>query len=392
MIPLAKAYSILDGEAAKFSPMIESIETNQSLGRVLACNQYAKLTLPPFNKSTMDGYAILANDEREEYRLINAITAAGVAPETKLIPGTAAKVMTGAPVPEKSGKVIPIEFTLEQNDTLKIISPSNAINICRKGEYVKEGDLILKKGTQIGAIELANLICCGIKTIDVFVLPKIAIISIENEMVDDAENIDSAKIINTNAPMLQALCSKYNLQVVTNLHAKDNCGKTIELLNEAITKADIVLLSGNVSACDFDFIKNTIDAAKLNIHFDKIALKQGSPMTFATTANKLFFGLPGNAVSAYLTFQLFVLRALGVVYGRSLTNHILLPLARNFTRKNAAQTEYVPCQLLDEGKVAPIEMRGAGDLSALLLCDGFFVINQGVAKIEEKKMVKFLAK
>lgn len=393
MITLFDAYKILDKVSGDFFLTTENIKVKQSFGRVLARDQQANLTLPPFNKSAMDGYAILAGDDGHDVYQVLELAAAGEMKNVALFPGATMKVMTGAPVPPGSGKVIPREFTEELGDTIKVIKRPNTSNICYQGEDVKPGDLIVKKGAKVGAIELANLIGCGIESVEVFASPKCMIISTGDEIVDDVREIQPGKIMNINGPMLRALCERNNLAVIAEISVKDDYAEMSRVLQDALRQADIILLSGGVSMGDFDFVKQVIAASLAQIHFNNVAIKPGKPVVFASGNNKLIFGFPGNPVAVYITFQLFLLRALDVIYGRSgQRRDISLPLAQDFKRKKADRAEYVPCKILEDGSVIPVEFHGSGHLSALLACDGFFVVERNIIEIAAKTPVLFIGK
>ena len=151
-------------------------------GRVLAADQTSRVDLPPFDKSAIDGYAILTGDERESYRLLGTV-AAGQAGALTLSSGTTVKVMTGAPVPAGAARVVMQEQTEERDGVVSIVRRGGAVNICRMGEDVRRGDVILKAGARVEALEIANLVACGITELEVVRPVRLAIISTGNEIV-----------------------------------------------------------------------------------------------------------------------------------------------------------------------------------------------------------------
>jgi molybdopterin molybdotransferase len=257
MILLTEALEILEQELAGISLPVETVPVRQALGGTVAEDQISSLDIPPFNKSAMDGYAVLDGDQREEYRLLETV-AAGAMPTMRLTPGTCTKVMTGAPVPHDAGRVIMVEHTNEANGIIRILSHNEARNICRKAEDVRSGDIILHAPTVLGPLEIANLIAVGITEVKVTKPIRIAILATGNEIVDSPAQLQPGKIMNSNGPILEGLCRKYLLDVTTNTIVEDNRNTTVSAIREALNNADIVVLSGGVSVGDYDFVTDAM--------------------------------------------------------------------------------------------------------------------------------------
>lgn len=387
MLNLEKAFAILDENSIRFKPTCETITTNDGLGRILAEDQYSLLDLPSFNKAAMDGYAILANDTSEEFQVIETVMA-GECPRLLLQIGTATKVMTGAPVPLNTAQVVPHELTREENGCLIINKKPETSHICWRGEDSRRGTLVIRAPIYLGSLEIATLIASGITTVNVFKRLRVIIISTGNEIVNQVHEITFGKIMNSNGPMLYNLCQQYNLEIVENLLLKDDYQLTLKVLHQALNQTDIVIFSGGVSAGDFDFVGSVLNNKELKLHFNSVALKPGKPITFATTNDKLIFGLPGNPVSVYLTFHLFILRALKKILGFT-EKTSAFPLSSQLTRRNTERTEYLPAKLQD-GVIIPIKIHGSADLHGLLAADGFFAIPRGVSAIDVGTMVEFI--
>ena len=160
-VALEEALRIVDETLTGVKLPGETIPLGRALGRVLCADVSSRVDLPPFNKSAMDGYAILEDDERQEYRLLGTVAAGDVC-SFELTPGTAVKVMTGAPVPERTGLVVMVERTEEQGGTVKVHRHGGKPNICLQAEDVRTGDTIMTAGTTLGALEIGNLVSCGI--------------------------------------------------------------------------------------------------------------------------------------------------------------------------------------------------------------------------------------
>jgi molybdopterin molybdotransferase len=390
MHSLTEAFAILDAVVRPCNLQTENIKTIDGLGRILGCDQFSLLDLPPFNRATMDGYAILTADTSASYEIIEVV-AAGNTAQKILQPGTCIKIMTGAPVPENTGKIVPIELTTEKNNRVTILQQPKGANIAMHGEDVKCNEMLLPRGTFLQAAQVANLIACGLTEITVLKKPKVAIISTGNEVVDHVSQIVPGKIMNSNAPLLQTLCLQCGCEVTMNITVADNVAATLDAVNNAANNADILILSGGVSAGDFDYVPKALELANFKIHFERLALKPGRPTTFATRNAKLVFALPGNPVAVFLTFHLFVLHALRSFLAMPYKQrYITLPAACEIQRRSTERAEFIPCTLQDDGSVLPMDFHGSGHLAALLKCDGFCYVAPGIAQLAAKTPVSFL--
>lgn len=381
MITLEQAYQTIDAAAAQAKPTTEQLPVIDALNRVLAKPQSANLELPPFNKAAMDGFAIMQNDKKNSYK-ITEIIAAGQIPTIELTIGHAAQVMTGAPVPKNTYQVVPIEYTQHQNNQVKILQYPNVQHICQQGEDVKSGTIIANQGDLLTPALIANLISCGIHEIEVYAKPKIAILSTGNEIVESINKLTHGKIIDANRPILKTLCQKNNYQINYSNKICDDLTITKSILCEALDKTDIVILSGGVSMGEFDFVGTAINELGFKTHFNRVAIKPGKPTTFASKDNKIIFGLPGNPVAVYLTFNLIVKRIIAKMQNQKIKLPYILPLAKTFKRKKTERTAFVPCKITQHGELEPIEYHGSAHLLALSNADGFFIIAQNVKQID----------
>lgn len=408
-ISLSQALSILDEVVASImrsssalSP-IEILPISKCCRRILASTQFARVDLPAFNKSAMDGYAILGADrikDEREYRVLEVVAAGAVAAQS-LQRGTTVKVMTGAPVPLGAALVVPHEMTTPQGDRIKVLSWPKTNNICLQGEDMKMGEVVAERGCALNSIVIANLVASGIVDVPVYQRMKVTIISTGNEIVDDFAALTDGKIMNSNGPMLGALCEQYGLEVERNVIVADSYEQTGQAIKDALLLSDIVLLSGGVSMGDFDFVAEVLRDLSVTIHFDNVAIKPGKPITFATFSDalahqkmqklkKMVFGLPGNPVAVYLTFHLFVLRALRILYGNvPEPAYVNLPLAQDFKRREDTRIAFIPCRLERDGTIFPVTFHGSAHLAALLDCAGFLVVPQGIAQISKGERGQF---
>jgi molybdopterin molybdotransferase len=357
---------------------------------VLAADQRSCLDLPPFDKAAMDGYAVLGGDHRASYRVLETV-AAGTVPAQKLEPGAAVKVMTGAPVPAGAGEVIPVEHVRLRGDAIEVLQRGRDPNICPQGEDVRRGDVVLRAGTRVGPLDVANLIGCGMTQVEVFRAPRLAIISTGDEITDDPARLGPGKIMNTNGPMLAGLARQFRLEVVGEHALSDDRAAIAAGLRAALDQAQIVVLSGGVSVGDFDFVTAALSDAELRVHFTAVAVKPGRPTTYASAPGKAVFGLPGNPVSVFLMFHLFVLQAVAQLTRAPVPmRQFPMPLGSAFARRRAERLEYVPCRIDQRGTLQPVEFHGSAHLTGLTAADGFFLVPIGVQSAPAGQPVEFM--
>lgn len=390
LITFEDACQIVTEQLTRNAPQADVIDVRNAVGRMLLEDQYALLNLPPFNKSAMDGYAVLKDDQRDEYLLLEVV-AAGRMPTQSLVPGTTIKVMTGAPVPAGTGQVIRIEYTEERDGMVRVLTLEKGSNICCRGEDIHSDDIVLRAPVLLGALEIANLLACGVEKVKVARALRVGIISTGDEIAESAAVLEPGQILDANGPLLAALCRQHGLEVVIQRLVVDERDATISAIQGALAQVDILILSGGVSVGDFDYVTEALAAVGLSVHFNRVAIKPGKPLTFATSAGKTVFGLPGNPVSVYLMFHLFIMRAVMLLQGKNPEmREISLPLAADFSRRHPDRLEYVPCILTAEGTLRPVDYHGSAHLLALLQSDGFMVIPLGVQRLNAGERVNYM--
>ena len=394
IVTLEQAWSAVDSALAPADGPPRMLPAAEAVGRVLQAEQRSRLDLPPFDKSAMDGYAICPGDQRDEYRLL-ATVAAGQTPCEPLVPGCAVKVMTGAPVPSGAGLVIMREFTEESGSTVRVLRHGGAPNICPRGEDTRVGDLILPAGRVITPADAANLVSCGIVEVPVAAPVRIAIISTGDEIVDDPGKIVPGKIMNSNGPMLAALSASWGLEVVRQLHVPDDLPATVAALRDSLDAAEIVAVSGGVSVGDFDYVLAAMDEVGLAVRFDSVAVKPGRPTVFALPpqpgpSGKAVFGLPGNPVSVFVMFHVFVLRAAARLQASDWPlRQIRLPLAQPLRRRKDDRLEFFPAAMTDDGRVEPVQCHGSAHLLAFGQAHGLLQMPIGAAEMSAGESVVF---
>jgi molybdopterin molybdotransferase len=390
MLPIEDALRIVDESLADALLPSERVLARKAEGRVLRSDQASRLDLPPFDKSRMDGYAVRADDPHEAYRLLETV-AAGRMGQHKLEPGTTVKVMTGAPVPEGAARVIVVEEAEERDNLVRFRRGDGPTNIVPRAQDVRRGDVILKAGTVLGAVEIANLISCGITEVEVSRRPRFAVLATGNEITDDPEDLRPGRIMNSNGPLLAGLADRYGLETVIETIVTDDVQATARALDDALDRSDLVALSGGVSAGDFDCVLAALSQSGLEVRFARVAVKPGKPTVFAQGRGRAVFGLPGNPVAVFLAFHFFVRRAAARMTGsRDPLRTLRLPLAAPFRRRKGERREHVPARLSLDGRVEAVPFHGSAHLAGLLEADGIFVVPRGVTGIPGGELVEFI--
>ncbi len=307
MIPVKKAFRIIERESMPLGT--ERIDIDESIGRILAENIIADSDLPPFDRSQMDGYAVKAIDTRTTPVTLEIVgeSAAGRGWHHKLKKGEAVRIMTGAPVPQGSDAVQKIELTKEENGLVTIFEPTETGRfIIKKAAEIKKGETVLKKGGLLTPGNIALPAAFGYAKVKGAKRPRIAIFSTGTEIVEINKKPKRDQIRNSNSLTLASLCREAGAEPEIFPMIGDDLSDLKSQISNAVKKADILITTGGVSVGKYDLTKLALQELGAEIYFDKVALKPGKPTVFGKLKNAFVFGLPGNPVSASVTFSLFV--------------------------------------------------------------------------------------
>ncbi len=301
----------------------------EALGRVLNEDVTADISVPPFDNTAVDGYAVRAADtagaapESPVLLFVTVDVPAGVVAREAVTAGTAARIMTGAPMPPGADAVIMVEDTRPAQDgrvmILEAAQPGQHVR--RAGEDVSCGTVVLTQGTFVRAAEIAMLATMGRATVSVVRPARVAVVSTGDEVVDIGEGVapPPGKIRNSNLYALAALVREAGAVVHSLTHIPDepvSTEATLRACADPATGADVIVTAGGVSVGDRDFVKPALESLG-RLELWRVAMKPGKPLAFGGIGETLFFGLPGNPVSAMVTFELFVRPALWKLMGRA---------------------------------------------------------------------------
>jgi molybdopterin molybdotransferase len=379
MIPVEEALETVLREA-KALPS-EEVALDDALSRVLAEDVASDLDLPPFHRSAMDGYALRAEDVAGAPAALEVVgeIRAGQWPDLTIGPGQAARIMTGAPVPPGATAVQQVEKTqpLDEFRVTILAAVAAGANVAPRGSEVRAGDVVLARGRVIDPAATAVLASAGKARVRVARRPIVALLVTGDEIVEVAATPDPGQIRNSNGPAVTAQARLAGADVRVLGLALDRQDAITEALRAGLA-ADLLVVSGGVSAGDYDLVEPALLELGTTFLFTKVAIKPGAPLVFGRRGETLVFGLPGNPVSAQVTFELFVRPALLRMQGARVVARPRVGVELTDPVKNhSGRKSHVPARVRFEGGrlvARPLRSMGSGDLTAHARANALVVI------------------
>ena len=383
MISVEKALRIVARETADLRP--ERIQLADAVGRILADDIIADSDMPPFDRSQMDGYAVRAADTAKAPVNLELIgeSAAGRGWHKTLKPGQAVRIMTGAPLPTGADAVQKIELTSEDADTVTIHQPtSTGRYIVHKGKEIRKAGVVLEKGTRITANNITVPAAFGYAKIRVAKQPRVAIISTGTEIVDIAKRPKRDQIRNSNSLMLKSLSERAGAMATIYPIVGDSISDLRSQISEAARRVDILITTGGVSVGKYDLTKLALRELGAEIFFERLRLKPGKPTVFARLKKTLVFGLPGNPVSAAVTYYLFVCSAImRMQNAREPDLEKGTAVASKLVKAPKERDAYLPASLSTDVSgtliAEPLDWHGSSDFIGFARTDALLAIKRG---------------
>jgi molybdopterin molybdotransferase len=384
LITIAEARERVLSEVTQLAS--ELVDLDDGLERVLAGEIVAAGDVPGFASSAMDGYAVQSGSAGRQLELIGE-SRAGSPSVLTVADGQAIRISTGAAVPDGANAVIRQEDVRETGEDAILTGADvqAGANIRPAGEDMRRGTPVLRRGTLLGPAELGAAAAAGAGELPVTRRPVVSVLCTGDELRPPGEPLGPGEIHNSNAPMLIALARRSGAIATGAQRLADDLGATEQALEEALARSDVVVVSGGVSVGPHDHVKPALAALNVSERFWRVALQPGKPTWFGTRAGKLVFGLPGNPVSAVVTFALFVAPALAALLGRRpsdgqpTTATLGVPVSQNPDREQAlrVKVQYTPGGLT----VTPNGPQGSHIVSSLVGADALALIPRGTGEL-----------
>ncbi|MFC1907646.1 gephyrin-like molybdotransferase Glp [Chloroflexota bacterium] len=395
---LEKILGYVDVLEAEESPILDT------LGLVLAEDVVSTMDVPPLDNSAMDGYAVIAEDIRgageqsPRYLKVIGTVPAGSISKQAVIPGTAVRIMTGAPVPSGADTVVQFENTDEtqrepNSSEIGILAEAEVgLNIRRAGEDITKGSVTLRQGTVLQSAEIGVLASLGRTSVRVIRRPVVAILSTGDEVVDISQPLPPGKIYNSNTYSLAALVKRYGGVPRLLGIALDNEDSLITKLHEGLD-SDMLITTGGVSVGDYDVVKDVL-AKEGEIGFWRVRMKPGKPLAFGSIKGVPHLGLPGNPVSTMVTFELFARPAILKMQGKqNWTKPVIEATIEGSVKNTDGRRIYARAMVgkRDGQYFARLTgPQGSGILTSMTSANGLVIVPEERAGVEAGEMVQVM--
>mgnify|MGYP006269921747 CR=1 FL=1 len=361
------------------------VERDDAYRCVLAADVVSSENVPPFANSAVDGYAVtLADMANGEAELVVAGTiAAGDAPTPNVTSGHAVRIMTGAPVPAGAEAIVMVEDSQRiGDDRVKLtakVEPNQAIRPA--GDDVRKGDTVFRAGDEVNAAVMGMLASMNVATVEVTRRPIVAVLSTGDELVDDGSELGPGQIRESNKTMLVRLVGEAGCDVVDYGIVRDDEGELEEVLRHAAQNCDAVVTSGGVSMGDYDVVKAVLGRIA-DMNWMQIAIKPAKPFAFGKLNGTPIFGLPGNPVSSFVSFELFARPALRKMAGHTQPQRpaVNVVAAAPFNRKPDGKEHFARAVVTANDGIltaVPVGAQGSHQLAATALANALVVVPDG---------------
>jgi molybdopterin molybdotransferase len=360
-------------------PAERTVALGEALGRVLSRAVTSPIDSPPFDKAAMDGFAVAADDDSAELTILDTV-AAGIAAERPVRRGECVRIMTGAMLPPGTGLVVRKEYAEERTGTVRFLRREQGSNVIPRAANLRCGDPLLGPKV-LGPQDIGILAASGVAEVPVAVPPETTILCTGPEIRTPGEPLGPGQIYNSNGPQLAAQLEAMRCPCRQAGTVADEPAALSRALQGAMQGCGLLLLTGGVSEGDFDYVPRCLQELGAEILFHGVAVKPGKPTLFARRGGTWIFGLPGNPVSTFVIFEVFVkpflYRRMGIDW---VPRTVRGTLGASVRRRSVERAEFLPVTVR-QGVVTPVSFHGSAHLNALGGADALIRVELGVAEV-----------
>ena len=397
MISVQEAKSIINNNT--FELQSERVHLTLAGNRVLGQDVVASFPSPQFDNSAMDGFAVRSRDtkgaspENPVTLTMVSISSAGTPSNVSLNPGECVQCMTGAKIPDGADAIIMVEDSsgFSDSDTVQIVIETFPGKHIRKmGEEIKEGEILIQKGTTATPSEIGTCATFGYGELVVSKKPKIAIFGTGDELIEPGKNLGEGQIYNSNLYVFKELVDRVGGEVVMQDVIKDDKDSLREFLSRALKTCDVIISSGGVSMGRYDYVRDVFIELGVVEHFWKVAQKPGKPLLFGTGNSTLIFGLPGNPVSSYIGFMEWVWPVLETMMGKKESKKVTGILKKPFPREKVKYRFLFGDAWIEDGQLVcqPSTKVGSHMLSSSLQANCILGTMQGNNPLQPGELIE----
>ena len=366
----------------------EEVAVAEAAGRVLAADAVARVDLPPFPSSAMDGFAVRAADTPAALAVVGQ-SAAGRPADVVLAGGQAIAISTGAVVPDGADAVVPVERTRGGGSSVDVEQVATGENVRPRGGDIATGDVVVPAGVTCGPAQLGALAAVGLARVRCARRPRVAVLATGSELRQPGEALGPGEIYESNTVMLAAQLRRAGAEAEVHGAVADDAEATRAALERGL-EADVLLTSGGVSVGEHDLVRGLLAELGVVEVFWRVAVKPGKPVAFSTRGSTLVFGLPGNPVSSFVGFELFVRPALAALQGASDPRPAFLPGRLGVALpRNAARDELVRARI-EDGVVHPVRGQESHMIARAAYANALVLVPRGDGELAAGTAVSWL--
>jgi len=384
LVSVEQARALIAASVSRVQPVMKDLML--STGLAIAEDIFSPLDIPAFDQSSMDGYAIYAEDIKRRLPVQGIIAAGHAQPET-LERNHAVRIFTGSPLPAGADTIVMQEKVIVHESGIQITDPliEKGTHVRKRGSEIRKGELVLKKGTVITAPVTGLISSLGISSLKVYPGLSVSIMATGNELQKPGQPLETGKVYESNISFLMAALGPFADQVISATYVEDSLEAIGHALSLIINHYELIIITGGVSVGDYDFVREAADRAGVHCKFHRVKQKPGKPLYFGTKENKIIFGLPGNPASVVSCFYEYVLPAIRFMMHLPQEELITAKLKDDF-KKVKGLTQFLKAYFAD-GEVEIMEAQESYRLRSFATANCLVALDENRLTYDKGEMV-----